>query len=79
MSGSEQIRCPEGPKRLLAIVRMRGEKPTYTDDGMLIEFACYDCAKSMRKQGYDVARVLHQYNVLGEFVSSVTITRGMEA
>jgi hypothetical protein len=66
-----EVRCPVGPQRLLALVRARkGEKPTYKDGGTIVEFACSDCARTYRKQGRKVIRVLHQYNFLGEFVST---------
>ena len=47
------------------------------DDGTLVEFACSDCARDLRKQGYDVARVLHQYNIAGELVNTVQVPKGM--
>src|SRR5690606_31362119 len=75
----KHIRCPVGPKRLLAIFRASGERPQVSDDGLLVEFACSDCAKELRRAGYDVARVLHRYNVVGELVESVEVPRGSEA
>lgn len=69
-----QIRCPVGPRRLLAIVVSEGEKPKITD-GNLIEFACSDCCRSLRREGQDVARVLHRFNILGEEVETVVVPR----
>ena len=66
-----EVRCPVGPQRLLSKLRLEGKRPTYTADN-LIEFACSDCKRTMRKAGYDVSLVLHHYNFLGEFVDTVT-------
>lgn len=81
-----ELRCPVGPRRLLAVVVQRGERPTYTGDN-LIEFACADCARLARKnggvygalqlRGADVGRVYHRYNIAGELVE-VEYERFME-
>lgn len=65
-----EIRCPVGPRRLLAKTLMSGERPHVTD-GNLIEVACDDCKRSMRQQGKVVARVLHRFNIAGELIESV--------
>lgn len=70
-----QMRCPAGPRRMLAILRASGQKPTYVDDGILVEFACSDCSRELRRAGRDVARVLHRFNILGEFVESEIVER----
>ena len=69
-----QIRCPVGPKRLLAILRQNGEQPRYLDDNT-VEFACSDCARDLRKQGYDISRVLHRFNFLGVLVETVELEK----
>lgn len=69
------IRCTAGPKRLLCKIKANGEEPTYVDNGLLIEFACSDCCRSLRKQGYDVGRVLHRYNIAGELVETQIVQR----
>jgi hypothetical protein len=76
--GSVQLRCPTGPGRLLAILRQNGERPRYLDDNT-VEFACSDCARDLRKQGYEIARVLHRFNFAGDLVETVEIARGEEA
>lgn len=66
------LRCPHGPKALLAKVVQDGDPRQYVDEGTLLELNCRDCAKAMRANGEpDVARVLHRYNVIGELVNSV--------
>lgn len=72
-----ELRCPVGPRRLLAIYRSAGRRPTYTDGQ--IEFACTDCARSLRRSGQDVARVLHRFNVLGECVQTIRVARDESA
>jgi hypothetical protein len=66
-----EIRCPNGVRGLLAKLKSNGEKPKYVANGMLVEFACYDCKNRLRKRGQLVRRVLHQYNFLGDLVATV--------
>lgn len=66
-----EIRCPVGPQRLLSKLRLSGERPVITGDN-LIEFACDDCKRTIRRRGTPVYRVLHRYNLLGELVETVT-------
>lgn len=71
MTAALEMRCPTGPRRLLAKVRQQGGQPVYVD-GSLIEFACNDCKRTRRVEGRPVpARVLHRFNVLGEMVETV--------
>lgn len=65
-----EIRCPTGPERLLSKLLISGGKPHITE-GNLLEFACADCKKTLRRQGRPVYRVLHRYNLAGELVTSV--------
>jgi hypothetical protein len=69
--GTVEVRCPVGPQRLLSKLRLSGEKPTYVE-GNLIEFACDDCKRTIRRSGRTVSRVLHRYNFLGQLVETVT-------
>ena len=62
-----EVRCPVGPRRLFSKLRLSGEEPHYTDDN-LIEFACSDCKRTLRRTGRDVNLVLHRYNFLGEHI-----------
>lgn len=66
------IRCPVGPKRLLAKMRSDGQAPGFDPDANVVEFSCSDCARALRRSGRDVGRVLHRYNFLGDLVESVT-------
>lgn len=74
---SVDLRCPVGPRRLLAILRQEGKKPLYVD-GNLVEFACSDCARSARRAGRDVLRVLHRFNFVGELVSTEEVPREVD-
>lgn len=65
------IRCPVGPKRLLAKMRNAGIPPSFDPDANVVEFSCSDCARALRKTGRDVGRVLHRYNFVGDLVESV--------
>lgn len=70
MGESVLLRCPVGPRRLLAIVRAQGQWAPVTSDN-LIEFACKDCAWKMRKDGdISVKWVLHRFNFIGELIEN---------
>lgn len=66
---SVEIRCPNGPQRLFMKMKLNGETPTITEDNRM-EFACSDCKRTLRKEGFEVDRVLHQYDFLGRFVET---------
>lgn len=66
-----EVRCPVGPQRLLSKLRLEGKQPTYTEDN-LIEFACSDCKRTLRRDGHTVNIVLHQYNFIGEHVRTLS-------
>ncbi len=75
MTTSEiEIRCPIGPQRLFAIMIAKGEKLKVVE-GNLIEFSCDNCKKLQRQQR-DVFRVLHRYDLAGEFVETVVVENG---
>lgn len=65
-----ELRCPHGPKQLLAKVRANGDYRQITNDNVL-EIACRDCARVARQKDPTVRRVLHRFNILGELVESV--------
>lgn len=73
MTEKKEVRCPTGPRALLAKV-LPGEKK-YVDNGQLLELACRDCAKLYRKNDPEVARVLHRYNILGELINTMVERR----
>lgn len=66
-----EIRCPVGPRRLLSKLLMAGEQPKHAE-GNLIEFACDDCKRELRKRRTDtIVRVLHRYNLAGVLVETI--------
>lgn len=67
-----ELRCPTGPHRLFAKLRLAGEPTPVTSDN-LIELSCADCRKRLSREGSDVSLVLHRYNVVGELVETVTV------
>lgn len=72
------LRCPVGPRQLLARVRSLGDhaelvfkdSPLSLPDFPLLELACRDCAKFCRRDDPTVRRVLHRFNVFGQLVES---------
>ena len=67
-----ELRCPVGPRRLLAILRQSGE-PIRVVSGNLIEFACADCRREQRRQGQAPEYVLHRFDVAGDLVETVVV------
>lgn len=67
-----ELRCPVGPRRLLAkMLDAGGPKPRYVEGGTLIELVCADCRRTEKMHGRPVPlRVLHRFNVLGDLVST---------
>lgn len=65
-----ELRCPVGPRALLAKLVQSGEKESYTSDN-LMELSCRDCCKQLRKTNPNVKRVLHRFNIFGELVESI--------
>lgn len=72
-SRSVELRCPNGPQRLLAKTVVKGERPTIVD-GNLVELACADCKRALRVKDKTVVRVLHLYSLDGTLVESVVVT-----
>ena len=72
MSVSTQLdlRCPHGPRQLLAKVSRDGDYHAMSDDRLTLDIACRDCAKQARKMDPRVRRVVHRFNVLGELVTT---------
>lgn len=65
-----ELRCPVGPQRLLSKLLISGGHPEIVE-GNLVELACADCKRSLRKQGKPVLRVLHQFDLGGDLIRSV--------
>ena len=70
---SVELRCPTGPRRLLAKTVVKGERPTIVE-GNLVELSCTDCTKRLRGEGREVVRVLHRFSLDGALVESVVVT-----
>lgn len=65
-----EVRCPKGPQRLFAKIRVDDETSMHVIDGNVMEFACGDCKRTLRREGFEVDRVLHQYDFSGQFVQT---------
>lgn len=72
MSETIQLRCPEGPQRLLGKMRVSGTQPHVTEDN-LIELVCDYCKVTLRKRGESVVRVVHSFNLAGELVTTEVV------
>lgn len=68
-----ELRCPVGPRKLFAKLRLEGVQPTMTS-GNLLELSCQDCRRRARSEGRpDVGFVLHRFDILGNLVETVVI------
>lgn len=70
------LRCPVPPYgcqpgRLLANLRITGERPQYIHPDNLIEMSCHACVLRYRKAGRSVKRVLHRYSFIGDLVETL--------
>lgn len=66
---SVDVRCPNGPQRLFMKLKISDDTTLHVSNN-LMEFACGDCKRSLRREGFEVDRVLHQYTLAGEFVET---------
>lgn len=66
-----ELRCPLGPRALLAKSVLLGDPAGMNLDLNLMEITCRDCAKLARATDPGVRRVKHRFNVLGQLVESV--------
>jgi hypothetical protein len=73
MSEKVDLRCPVGPQSLLG--RMAPMEKAHVTEDNLVELACSDCARTLRKQGKDVLRVLHRFDFLGRLIESEYVPR----
>lgn len=51
-------------------VRQNGDAPPVYNADNLLELACRDCARSVRREDPSVRRVLHRYAFTGALVES---------
>ena len=75
---SREIRCPLGPKKLLAKMRV---DPNADLDAKrivdnLLELSCRDCTKTARREAVERGqepplRVLHRYDIAGDLIETV--------
>lgn len=72
-----ELRCPTGPRKLFAKLRLQGAQPVVTSDN-LVELACQDCRRRMRSEGKDVALVLHRFDIVGQLIETVAVDRAAE-
>lgn len=72
-----ELRCPTGPRKLFAKLRLQGAQPIVTSDN-LVELACQDCRRRLRSEGRDVALVLHRFNIIGDLIETVAVDRAAE-
>lgn len=54
-------------------VLQEGDSPITVPDLNLLELACSDCARRIRKDDSHVFRVLHRYSIDGVLVESVIV------
>lgn len=70
------IRCPIGPQKLFLKLRLEGNLPQVNQDLNVMELACFDCKRALRKEGQLVEHVLHRYNIVGELIETVVVDSG---
>ena len=66
----KEVRCPSGPRRLFMNMRLAGERPVVLHPENWMEFSCYDCRRELERRGRHVKRVLHRYDLAGNFMGS---------
>lgn len=69
-----ELRCPTGPRKLFAKLRLQGTQPLVTSDN-LVELSCQDCRRRLRGEGAEVALVLHRYNIVGELIETAVVPK----
>lgn len=69
MPETVEVRCPVGPQKLFAKLKLGEEFARRVEPGNLMEFTCSDCTRRMRRELENpLLRVFHQFNFLGELV-----------
>lgn len=66
------FRCPVEPRHLFLKLKSQG-RPTPVVEGNLLELACDVCKKIQRQRQPDVIRVLHRFNILGEWIETEVV------
>ena len=70
-SSSKLVKCPMRTKRVLLKLYIAEGEHVHVTDGNLMELACSDCRRFMRKDGEPVALVLHRFDFLGDYVETL--------
>jgi len=50
-------------------LKLAGETPHVTEDNVM-EFGCSDCKRTLKREGFEVDRVIHQYDMLGRWINT---------
>lgn len=64
-----ELRCPVGPRALLAKIVAAGGPVVVTPDN-LVELSCRDCKHRERANGNTCRLVLHRFDIAGNLVES---------
>ena len=71
----QEMRCPADHRRLFGIMCNESIHPEEGEEP-LVQFACRECRKMFQVNDQDVVRVLHYFNLEGQFVRTEVIRRG---
>jgi hypothetical protein len=75
MTAEVEMRCPVTPRRLFG--KIRSGEATIDRSTNTIQFACDDCRTVQRRMGeQDVARVLHEFDMMGRCVDTRIVRYG---
>jgi hypothetical protein len=69
-----EVRCPAGPQKLFTKLRLGETTARYIQPDNLIEFACYDCTRTLRRAYGGDGTVYHRYNFVGELFETIAST-----
>ena len=69
----KDVRCPNGPQRLFLKLRIEGNQNLVNPELNCMELSCQDCARTLRREGYDIFRVLHRYAINAELIETVVV------
>ena len=72
MTVAVELRCPVGPRALLAKVLAAGQ-PVVTTDDNLVELTCRDCRRAETRNGRPCRLVLHRFDIAGELVETKVV------
>jgi hypothetical protein len=64
-----ELRCDAG--KLLAVMLLGGEQPSFVKPDNLIELYCNWCSRRERRLDARVQRVLHRFDMSGELVTTL--------